>query len=198
LLRRVGDALAGPTAGLVAAGAGGLLLATNMLEVWQARYPTTEVFAEALYLGSLLGVVIALQTRWRPAAGIAGLLVGIGWLNRADGLLLVLLSVGAGAALFATRRWDSRATWYAAGLAVVVPHALLQAYDFAHAYTVGNKVPTLPKVAARVVGVAVLAVLGRLVVALIGRFARAADEDGDWIDRVVRNRRVQVVAGLLV
>src|SRR4051812_10755686 len=78
VLRRVGTALAGPAAGLVAAGAGGLLLATNMLEVWQSRFPTTEVLAEALYLGALLGIVIALQTRWRPAAGIAGLLVGVG------------------------------------------------------------------------------------------------------------------------
>ncbi|MCU1671983.1 MAG: hypothetical protein JWN77_96 [Frankiales bacterium] len=150
LLRRVGDALAGPTAGLFAAGAGGLLLATNMLEVWQARFPTTEVLAEALYLGALLGIVVALQTRWRPAAGIAGLLVGIGWLNRADGVLLVLLAVGIGCALLATRRWDSRATWFAAGLAVVVPHALRQAYDFASVYTAANKIPALPKLAALV------------------------------------------------
>ena len=56
---------------------------------------------------------------------MAGLLVGVGWLNRADGLLLVLLAVGLGAALLATRRWDGRATWFAAGLGVVVPHALL-------------------------------------------------------------------------
>ena len=56
VLRRVGDELLGPrraggaqrgTAGLVAAGAGGLLLATNQLQVWQARYPTTEVLAQA-------------------------------------------------------------------------------------------------------------------------------------------------------
>ena len=54
LLRRVGSAMmgerAGPAAGLVAAGAGGLLLATNMLQVWQTRFPTTEVLAQALYL----------------------------------------------------------------------------------------------------------------------------------------------------
>jgi hypothetical protein len=188
LLRRVGDALAGPTAGLVAAGAGGLLLATNMLQVWQARYPTTEVFAQALYLGALLGIVVALQTGWRPAAGLAGLLVGIGWLNRADGLLLVLLSVGAGAALFATRRWDARATWFAVGLAVVVPHALLQAYDFAHAYTVGNKIPELPKVVAIVAAVAVLAVVIRFV---LGRPV-------GWLTGKLEQRSVQIALGLLV
>jgi hypothetical protein len=188
LLRRVGNALAGPTAGLVAAGAGGLLLSTNMLEVWQARYPTTEVFAEALYLGALLGIVVALQTRWRPAAGVAGLLVGIGWLNRADGLLLVLLSVGVGAALLVTRRWDSRATWFGAGLAGVVPHALRQAYDYAYAYTVGNKIPPLSKVVAIVAAVAVLAVVLRL---LAGRPVR-------WLTSQLERRQVQVVLGLLV
>ena len=119
VLRRAGDELLGPTGGLVAAGAGGLLLATNQLQVWQARYPTTEVLAQALYVGALLGVVVALRTGCRTAAGVAGLLVGVGWLNRADGLLLVLLSVGLGAALLATRRWDARATWFAVGLAVV-------------------------------------------------------------------------------
>ena len=188
LLRRVGNAVAGPVGGLVAAGAGGLLLATNMLEVWQARYPTTEVFAEALFLGALLGIVIALQTGWRPAAGLAGLLVGIGWLNRADGLLLVLLSVGVGAALFSTRRWDARATWFAVGLGVVVPHATLQAYDFAYAYTVGNKIPSLGKVVAIVAAVVVAAVVIRFV---LGRPV-------GWITARLAERRTQVVLGLLV
>jgi hypothetical protein len=188
LLRRLGDAVAGPTAGLVAAGAGGLLLATNMLQVWQARYPTTEVLAEALYLASLLGIVIALQTGWRPAAGLAGLFVGIGWLNRADALLLVLLSVGVGAALLATRRWDSRATWYAAGLAVVVPHAVLQAYDLARFYTLGNNVPTLSTVVAVTVGLSAAALVCRL---LLRRPIA-------WLLGLLEHRSTQVVAGLVV
>ncbi len=188
LVRRVGDAVAGPTAGLFAAGAAGLLLATNMLEVWQSRFPTTEVFAEALYLGSLLGVVIALQTRWRPAAGLAGLFVGIGWLNRADALLLVLLSVALGAALVVTRKWDGRATWYAAGLAVVVPHAVLQAYDLAESYTLGNNVPTLPKVVAVTVGCFAAALVLRVVL----RRPTA------WVLERLTVRPVQVAVGALV
>jgi hypothetical protein len=146
------------------------------------------VFAEGLYLGALLGIVVALQTGWRPAAGLAGLLVGIGWLNRPDGLLLVLLSVGVGAALVATRRWDGRATWFAAGLAVVTPHALLQAYDFAHNYSLANKIPSLPKVAAVVMGCFLLAFLLRVV-------ARPP------IDRAIaglQRARPQLVLGLLV
>ena len=188
LLRRVGDAVAGPSAALVAAGAGGLLLATNMLQVWQSRYPTTEVFAEALYLAALLGVVVSLQSRWRAAAGVAGLLVGIGWLNRPDGLLMVMLAVGVGAVLLATRRWDARATWFAAGLAVVTPHALRQAYDLAHNYSIANNIPSLPKVAAVVLGCALLAVALRVL----------ARRPLTWgTDRLQEPRR-QLVIGLLV
>ncbi len=188
LLRRAGEAMAGRAAGLVAAGAGGLLLATNMLQVWQTRFPTTEVLAQALYLGALLGVVVALQTGWRPAAGVAGLFVGIGWLNRADGLLLVLLSVGVGAALLATRRWDSRATWFAGGLLVVTPHALLQAYDLALNYSKANSIPSLRLVLALVVACFVAAVVLRLA---LSRPLAAAQ-------RGLERRRPQVVVGALV
>jgi hypothetical protein len=188
LLRRVGDAMLGPTGGLVAAGAGGLLLATNVLQVWQTRYPTTEVLAQALYVGALLGIVVALRTGWRPAAGVAGLLVGVGWLNRADGLLLVLLSVGLGAALVATRREDARAMWFAGGLAVVTPHALLQAYDLAAAYSAANRIPPLPTVAALVLACLAAALVLR--VGLSGPLARAS--------QALLERRVQVVVGLLV
>ena len=188
LLRRVGDALAGPTAGLVAAGAGGLLLATNMLEVWQARFPTTEVLAEALYLAALLGIVVALQTRWRPAAGLAGLFTGVGWLNRADGLLLVLLALGFGAALLATRRWDSRASWFAVGLAAVLPHAGRQAYDLAKAYTLGNNVPSLQKV---LLVAAVLLVLALAIRVVLRRPV-------GWLLGRIERRGVQVALGALV
>lgn len=206
LLRRVGDALLsdpvgaaldpggtgrrrlGRAGGLVAAGAGGLLMATNMLQVWQSRYPSTEVFAQALYLGALLGIVVALQTGWRPAAGLAGLFVGIGWLNRADGLLLVLLSAGIGAALLATRRWDSRATWYTGGLLIVTPHALRQAYEYAHNYSLANDIPPLRTVAVLVAGL--------FAVAAVLRFA--GRRPLTWAQDGLLRRRPQMVAGGLV
>jgi hypothetical protein len=119
---------------------------------------------------------------------LAGLFVGIGWLNRPDGLLLVLMAVGLGAAIFTCRRWDARAGWFAAGLAVVVPHATLQAYDFAYAYTVGNKIPELSRLVLLVAVVVVAAVVIRFV---LGRPV-------DWLTTRLEDRRTQVVLGLLV
>jgi hypothetical protein len=172
-----------PTAALA-----GLLVATNMLQVWQAKYPTTESLAQLLFIGSLLGVVVALDTGWRPAAGLAGLLLGIGWLNRADTLLLIFVVTGVAAVLIVARRFDGRCWWFAAGFAVTAPHALWQAYAGARAYTIGNLVPDLPKVAT--------VVLGLLAVAVVLRYALRRPAGG--VVRLLRDPIWQRRLGLLV
>ena len=146
-------------AGVVAAWAAGLLMATNMMQVWQAKYPTTEILSQVLFLGALLGLLLAVQTKWRWPALVAGLLVGIGYLARPDGVLIVLLGAAGLAALWVLRRWDARAGWFAAGLAVILPYGLWQAYGPAKQYTVGNDVPKLTTI------------LGLLAVCLVGALA---------------------------
>lgn len=157
LLRRVG--------GPVAAAIGGVLLASNMLEVWQAKFATTEMLAQALFVGSLLAVVLAIQQRWGPAAAIAGALTGVGFLNRADGWLLVMLAAAALATLWVARVEDRLTAWAAAGLAAVMPYALFQAYGPAHRYTVENHIPDLAPTLALLALVAAGAVIGRRVLA---------------------------------
>ncbi|HEU0131628.1 MAG TPA: hypothetical protein VFQ85_11635 [Mycobacteriales bacterium] len=169
LLRRVG--------GLGAGVIGGVLLATNMLQVWQAKYPTSEVLAELLFVGALLAVVVAAQERWRPAAFLASVLAGIGFLGRADGWLIVMLAAATLAALAVTRRADGEVLWGVAGLALVLPYGLWQAYAAAVSYTVGNGVPSLRKtlllLALLALGAAGARVLLRRPVAwLLGTFAR--------------------------
>jgi hypothetical protein len=188
LLRRVGNLLAGPRVGLAAAAIGGLLLTTNMLQVWQARYPTTEVLSEALFLGALLGIVLALHPGWSAGAAVAGLLVGVGFLNRPDAVLLVVASAGVGAALLALGRWDGRAWWFTGGLAVVLPHALLQAYDLAKSYSVSTGVPGL-----RTVLVLCFAVLAAGL--LIGRVLRGPVTR---LQELVLAPRAELVLGALV
>ena len=174
--------------GLVSAGLAGLLLAANMLQVWQAKYPSSETFAQLLVSGALLGVIVALQTGWRPAAGLAGLLVGLSYLARPDSLLLVLLAVAAGCALIVTGRFDARAGWFAAGLAVTLPHGFYQAYVTARRYTLTNNVPDLP--------VLLVAVVGALALALLLR--RIAPSTGHRASALLQRRRVQWGIGIAV
>jgi hypothetical protein len=174
--------------GLLAGGLAGLLLATNMLEVWQAKYPSAEIITQALVAAAALALMVTLGTGWRPAAGLAGLLLGLSWLARADSLLLVLIAVALASALIALGRADARLAWFGAGLALVAPHALLQAYHFAARYTLANHVPGLTLVAGLVLGsLAAAFALRRLAAGPLDRLAAA-----------LASRRVQVALGLLV
>jgi hypothetical protein len=163
--------------GLVAGSLAGLLLATNMLQVWQAKYQTTEVLAQLLIAGALLGVVIAIRTGWRPAAGVGGLLLGLSYLARPDSLLLVLLAIGAGCVLLVLGRWDARAGWFAVGLAVTLPHGLLQAYWLARTYTVANDLPSLVMLTLLVAVPVILAVLIRMLLPRLGSRMTVAIQD---------------------
>jgi len=185
LLRRVG--------GLPAAAIGGVLLATNMLEVWQAKFPTTEMLAQALFVTSLLALVVAAKERWRPAAFVAGALVSVGFLNRADGWLMVMIAAAALAAVWASRRADAEVAWGAAGLAALLPYALWQAYGPAAYYTGDNGVPGLLPTLALLAVVAGLGAVTRLVKvdALVDRAGRA-----EWQRKA--GRGVCVVCALLL
>lgn len=127
----LGRRLAGVPAGVVAAA----VLGVNMMQVWLAKYPTTEISTQLLLVLALLSLVAAIQTG-RPALGaLAGVALGVAWLDRADGLLPVLLAVGVLAAAAALGRWRRLHTAVAAGLALTVPHALYQAFGPARPYT---------------------------------------------------------------
>lgn len=152
-------AVARRLAGLPGAWAAAVLLSTNMLEVWQAKYPTAEIFGQMLFMGGMLGVVLAIRTGWRSAAAVAGVMISLGYLERADGILLVLFSWAALAVLLAARRLDARAIWFAVGLLVLLPYGFYQAYDLAEHYTAANNVPSLQKVLEGMFALAVIALI---------------------------------------
>ncbi|CAN5640033.1 hypothetical protein BH10ACT8_BH10ACT8_03470 [soil metagenome] len=150
-------AVARRLAGWPAAWATAVLLSTNMLQVWQAKYPSSEIFGQLLFVGALLGVVVAIRTGWKSAAAAAGVLVSLSYLERADGILVVLMAWAVLAALLAVRRFEARSGWFTAGLLVPLPFGIYQAYGPAYAYTVANGIPSLAKILALM---AVLAVIG--------------------------------------
>ena len=171
--------------GLLVGALAGLLLATNMLEVWQAKYPSSEIFAQLLVGGALLGSVIALRTGWRGAAGLAGLFLGLAYLARPDSLLLVFLAVAAGCVMILAGRFDARAGWFLAGLAVTLPYGFYQAYVLARRYTLVNQVPDFPVVMAVIVGAVTASLLVRRLAPSLGR---------RWAS-LLEHRRVQLWLG---
>jgi hypothetical protein len=144
----------GPLAGWAA----GLLSATNVIQVWHARYPTSEMLTELLLVLALLAVVLALDTRWRPAAALAGACVGLTFLARADGFLLVGLAAALLVVLAATGRFDRRAAWFAIGLGVMLVHAFTQAYHLVGSYTAKQGVPGEALLAGALIGLGVVGV----------------------------------------
>ena len=169
-------AVARRIAGLPGAWAASVLLPTSMLQVWQAKYPSAEIFGQMLFLGAVAGVVVAIVTGWRAAAALAGLLAGLSYLERADGIIVVLIAWAGLAALLAVRRFDARAAWFTIGLVATLPYGFYQAYHLAGYYTAANAVPgqtrILEMMAALAIVGGVLAWQRRLIGAVAGWASR--------------------------
>lgn len=133
--RRLAGTVGGTVAGTVGGTVAAAVLSLNMIQVWQAKYPTTEISAQLWFVAVLLGLAVAVDTRWWAAATLAGAALGVAWLDRPDTLVPVLLALGVLAAAAVLGRWGRLHTAFAAGLAVVTPHALYQAFGPADRYT---------------------------------------------------------------
>lgn len=173
-----------------------LLLAVNMMQVWQARYPTSEVLAQVMYLGTALALVIAVQTRSQFVAFLAGVCATCGFMVRAEGVV-ALVFFGGMLALLALNAQHRRVVlcgW--CGALVLLPLAWWQAYGWAERYALANGTPRAVLVGACVAGellltAAALAFGGRL----LGRAASMVC----WVQRpTVRNiLAAGVVAGFV-
>lgn len=156
-------------AGTLAGAITGALLVTSMMQVWQAKYPSTEIVAQALWAGALLAGVLAIQRRWAGGALVAGVLVGTGFLARPDGFLYVLMAAAAIAAAVMVDRGDRRSIALAGGLALTLPYAMWNAYVARQSYTEVNHVPGPLVLTAAVAGLIGAAFLARWAFASFGR-----------------------------
>ena len=158
----------GTVAATVAAG----LLAVNELQVWQAKYPTAEAMSQFLYAAALLAVVVAFRTRWRLAALLGGAFVGLGFVARPEGIIVVGLAALALAFVWATRplqeeppRVGLRDPWtvFALGLLPTVAIGAYQAYGTDSRYVeLQEGLPSAGLALAAVVALVLLAVAARL------------------------------------
>ena len=87
----LGARLAGRSVGTVAAA----LLAINIVEVWYARYPNSEMLTQALGLAGLLAVARAHVDEDRFFAPVAGVILGLVPFARFDAVLIAGLAVAA-------------------------------------------------------------------------------------------------------
>jgi hypothetical protein len=158
-------------AGTVVAIVAGAFLVTSMMQVWQAKYPSTEILAQLLLSGALLAAVLAIDRRWAGAAFVVGILAGTSFLARPDGFLYVLLAAGAAAIVIAAGNADARVVALIGGLALSLPYAMWNAYVARDDYTDSNSVPgPVTLVGAIVLALVAGMLVRRLLLALAGRF----------------------------
>lgn len=180
LARSAGVALVNPILGLLGVAAttacvrrltssrvalvAGSFLAVSMIWVWHSRLPTSEVPTAALFGVGLLAAVVALDTGQSRFAVFAAFMTGVAATARADGLLILVIILGA----IALSLWTAR-SGIAVSLGVgAVPGFVLwavQAYGSARDYADVHNVPSLltvalASIAAVVVGIALNRVEG--------------------------------------
>ncbi|HVU71564.1 MAG TPA: hypothetical protein VHE83_01260 [Mycobacteriales bacterium] len=168
--------------------AAGLLLAVDMLQVFQAREPSSEALAQAFWLGGVLWLVVAIQERWAPAGGFAALCVCAGWLDRADGLIAMAMLVTLGSATLALRRWDGRAWWALGATVLLVPLGAWQAFDLAGRYSRDNGIPAG----------ATVAVAGVVLVAFGALLRRLPPGVATWVAALPQRPWLRITAGVAI
>jgi hypothetical protein len=130
----LGRRLINPMVGLGAA----LLWGVDTAQIWFARTPSAEMLAEALLLTGAFLLAVALQTKSKLFAVLAGCSLGLVHLAKIDLFALPIAMFGALAVLW-VRRAVPRELWIAvAAYGVVLVHTAIHAVLLAPAYTIGT------------------------------------------------------------
>ncbi|MGH2393190.1 MAG: hypothetical protein ACRDGH_06785, partial [Candidatus Limnocylindria bacterium] len=155
--------------GTVVAVVAGALLVTSMMQVWQAKYPSSEILAQLFLSGGILAAVLAIDRRWVGGSFIVGVLAGVSFLARPDGFLYVLLAAGFVAIGIAAGRADARVAALIGGLAVSLPYAMWNAYVARAHYSEVNSVPGPATLVGAIVLTIAAGFLARGVLVTLGR-----------------------------
>jgi Dolichyl-phosphate-mannose-protein mannosyltransferase len=144
-----------------------LLLALSAAQLWQSRFPTSELLAQVLLLGGFIFLDRALQsastsTRRSLDAVISGLSFGLAFMARVDSILVVgPLMVLLCGLLFSSH--GRSAVWVLAAMAIPFAHACF------HVRALGSPYLPRPEILYPSLLTLILAALGRGVFAFKGR-----------------------------
>ena len=112
------------------------LLSLNYAEVWYARYPTAEIFAQFLFFSGLYSFNLAVKHREKVFSLIAALALGQTFLTRIDMILVVIpLAFYYLFFFFKRNKFTSVEKWFIAPFLLALSYALLDWYIFAPFYT---------------------------------------------------------------
>jgi len=169
-----------------AAFAAAILFALNVAQVWQARFPTSEMLAQLCILTMLYLLLLYFETGSIVAAVLSALALDMALQTRFDSLLLVpMLAVVVYARNL--RAWQRRDWILVVGGAVALAHVVLHSLFISFLYR-----PGLPLLKQHLtVVVAVVAVLVVVAVVLFAAFRR-------WPERLTRFATGPVVRGVVI
>ncbi len=181
--------------GTIAATVTGGLLAVNELQVWQAKFPTAEAMSQFFYAAGLLALVVAFRTRWRLAAFLGGAFVGMGFVARPEGILVVGIAAVVVAFVWAFRplqadppRVGLRDPWtiFVLGLLPTLLIGTYQAYGTGSRYVeLQEGLPNFPGALAGALALVLVAVVVRVLLAKVPAVWTWFDElDPDKIARI--------------
>ena len=119
------------------------LLSTNMIQVFQAKYPTTEMLVQSLVFAAILAAVIAIDARRPELAAVAGFLLSVTWLVRPDGFVLLLPALAVAGLLWGLRRNPRASAAALVGMLAPLPAIVYQAHFRNDRYASTTEVPSL-------------------------------------------------------
>jgi hypothetical protein len=157
--------------------------------------------SQFLYAAALLAVVVAIRTRWRPAAALGGEFVGMGFVARPEGIIVVGLAAVTLALVWAFRpvqddppRVGLRDPWtvFALGLVPTLLVGMYQAYGTESRYVELQEGLPSATVAAALFGLLVVAaVVLRLLLAKVPAFWA-------WFEEIDPAKVARLALGLVV
>lgn len=130
----LGRRLLRPAVGL----AGALIWGVDAAQIWFARTPSAEMLAEVLLLCGIYLLSLAMSTKSRFFAIMAGCALGMVHLAKIDLVALPIAILGTLALLWVWRRLSREFLLIAASYCAVCMHAALHAVVLAPAYTMGT------------------------------------------------------------